>query len=384
MLVRVGHMLKKELTLVVRDPRLRFIIIVPSLVQLMLFGYAANTDIRNIPTLVTDRDHTVQSREFVRKFTSTGYFTVVERNPDPRRMDALMNHDRIRAIIHLPRGFGANLKRRRTAFAQIIVDGTDSNTASQVAAYTRAVTQAYTETLLAERLTYLLGLMLEQDRLFPPRAGPVQLEPRVWFNPNLESRNFYIPGIVATITLIIITLLTSMAVVREQEQGTLEQLSVTPLTAWEFIMGKTVPFALIGYLNMALIATVGILWFGVPFRGSVGLLFIAATFYILASIGVGLFLSTVSNTLQQAMMSAFFFLFPTIVLSGFMFPIRNMPEVIQYLTYLNPLRYFLIVLRDVFLKGNGLDVLWPQLVALAVLGVAAFSLSALRLKKRLQ
>jgi len=384
MLVRVGHMLKKELTLVVRDPRLRFIIIVPSLVQLMLFGYAANTDIRNIPTLVTDRDHTVQSREFVRKFTSTGYFTVIERNPDPRRMDALMNHDRVRAIIHLPRGFGANLKRRRTASAQIIVDGTDSNTASQVAAYTRAVTQAYTERLLQERLTYLRGLMLEQDRLFPPRAGPVQLEPRVWFNPNLESRNFYIPGIVATITLIIITLLTSMAVVREQEQGTLEQLSVTPLTAWEFILGKTVPFALIGYLNMALIATVGILWFGVPFRGSVGLLFVAATFYILAPIGVGLFLSTVSNTLQQAMMSAFFFLFPTIVLSGFMFPIRNMPEVIQYLTYINPLRYFLVVLRDVFLKGNGLDVLWPQLVALGVLGVAAFSLSAIRLKKRLQ
>ncbi|MBU0514370.1 MAG: ABC transporter permease [Proteobacteria bacterium] len=384
MLVRIGHLLKKELILVVRDPRLRFIIIVPSLVQLMLFGYAANTDIRNIPTLITDRDHTAQSREFVRKFTSTGYFIVIERNPDPRRMAELMDHDRVRAVIHLPRGFGAALKRRDTARAQIIVDGTDSNTASQVAAYTRAVTQAYTETLLGERLTYLLGLMLEQDRLFPPRAGPVRLEARVWFNPNLESRNFYIPGIVATITLIIITMLTSMAVVRELEQGTLEQLSVTPLTAWEFIIGKTVPFALIGYLNMALIATVGILWFGVPFRGSVWLLFVAATFYILASIGVGLFLSTVSNTLQQAMMATFFFLFPTIVLSGFMFPIRNMPEIVRYLTYLNPLRYFLTVLRDVFLKGNGLDVLWPQLLALGVLGVAAFSLSALRLKKRLQ
>jgi ABC-2 type transport system permease protein len=384
MLVRVFHLLKKELTLVVRDPRLRFVIIVPSLVQLLLFGYAANTDVRNIPTLITDRDNTAQSREFVRKFTSTGYFKVVEKNPDPRRMAWLMDRDRVRAIIHLPRGFGAAMKRRDTAFAQIIVDGSDSNTASQVAAYTRAVAQAYTEALLAERLTYMVGLMLEQDRLLPIRAGPVELEPRVWFNPNLESRNFYIPGIVATITLIIIILLTSMAVVRELEQGTLEQLSVTPLTALEFIIGKTVPFALIGYLNMALVATLGIVWFGVPFRGSVGLLFLAATFYILASIGVGLFISTVSNTLQQAMMSTFFFLFPTIVLSGFMFPIRNMPQIIQYLTYLNPLRYFLTVLRDVFLKGNGLDVLWPQLVALGVLGVAAFYLSARRLRKRLQ
>ena len=210
------------------------------------------------------------------------------------------------------------------------------------------------------------------------------VETRAWFNENLESRNFYVPGVIAIIVMLVTLMLTSMAVVREKEIGTMEQIMVTPITPLEFILGKTVPFALIGFADVILITVLGVFWFKVPIRGNLLLLFVATALYLVTTLAIGLFISTVSRTQQQAMMSTFFFYFPAVLLSGFMFPIANMPEAVQWLTYLNPLRYYLVILRGIFLKGNGADVLWPQLLALFLLGGAVLAASTLRFHKRLE
>jgi len=214
-----------------------------------------------------------------------------------------------------------------------------------------------------------------------PPVASVELQSRAWFNENLESRNFYVPGVIAIIVMLITLMLTSMAVVREKEIGTMEQIMVTPITPAEFILGKTVPFALIGFADVALITLVGVLWFKVPIRGNLLLLFGATTLYLMSTLGVGLLISTVSRTQQQAMMSTFFFYFPAVLLSGFMFPIANMPTVIQWFTYLNPLRYFLVIVRGIFLKGIGPEVLWPQMLALAIMGTVFLWFASSRFQK---
>ena len=211
----------------------------------------------------------------------------------------------------------------------------------------------------------------------------MDLEIRAWFNENLESRNFYVPGVIALLVMLITLLLTSMAVVREKEIGTMEQIMVTPITPKEFILGKTLPFALISLVDVVLITLVGVFWFEVPIQGSLWLLLVATSLYLMTTLGMGLFISTVSRTQQQAMMSAFFFQFPAVLLSGFVFPIANMPEVVQWLTYLNPLRYFLIIIRGIFLKGVGMNILWPQMAALAVMGLLILWLASRRFRKTL-
>jgi ABC-2 type transport system permease protein len=217
----------------------------------------------------------------------------------------------------------------------------------------------------------------------PPVVGGVTLNSRAWFNENLESRNFYVPAVIANIVLIITMLLSSMAVVREKEIGTMEQIIVTPISRTEFILGKTFPFVIIGFLDVAMITAVAYFWFDVPIRGSLTLLFGATALFLMSSLGFGLFISTISQTQQQAMMSAFFFIFPAMLLSGFAFPIENMPEAVQWLTFFNPLRYYIVIIRGVFLKGVGLDILWPQLAALAILGFLILSFAVNRFRKTL-
>ena len=229
----------------------------------------------------------------------------------------------------------------------------------------------------------MLDARLARIRGAAPLPGGVQLQTRAWFNENLESRNFYVPGVIATLVMLITLLLTSMAVVREKEIGTMEQIMVTPITPLEFILGKTIPFALVAFADVIVIMTLGVFWFGVPIRGSLVLLFVASVLFIFTALGIGLLISTVSQTQQQAMMTTFFFYMPALLLSGFMFPIANMPPVVQWLTYLNPLRYFLVIVRGVFLKGVGPVILWPQMAALAVMGAATLALAARRFRKTL-
>jgi ABC-2 type transport system permease protein len=257
----------------------------------------------------------------------------------------------------------------------VIVDGTDSNTSGIALDYAARIVQQLSEDVLNARFARLTGSAL--------RPGRVELQTRAWFNDNLESRNYYLPGVMATLLLLISLMLTSMAVVREREIGTMEQILVSPITPTEFILGKTAPFALIGFFDVITITLLGVLWFGIPIRGSVSLLLAGSALYLMTGLGIGLLISTVSKTQQQAMMTAFFFNLPAVLLSGFMFPIANMPKVVQWLTYLDPLRYFLVIIRGIFLKGVGVSVLWPQMAALTVMGAATLWLAALRFRKTL-
>jgi ABC-2 type transport system permease protein len=380
---RLKSMLIKEFIQALRNPRMRLVLFLPPLIQLLIFGYAANTDIRNISLAVYDLDNTPESREMIEHFSSSGYFRVVERPRDSRDIRRLIDEGRISAALQINGSFARQLRTRQGTMVQIIVDGTDSNTASVVMAYAQRIVAEYSRQILVQRIFSLPNIPDEMKRPFFIKGG-IEVESRAFFNPNLESRNFYVPGIMAFLIMLVTLLLTCMAIVREREIGTMEQLLVSPIRPVELIMGKTIPFAIIGYIDVLLVTAVGVFWFEVPIRGSILLLLAATTIYLLSSLGIGLFISTISHTQQQAMMTMFFFFVPAILLSGFVFPIANMPTVVQYLSYADPLRYFIVIIRGIFLKGNGFFILWPQMLALAVLGAIVFTFSALRFRKRLE
>ena len=375
MFERIKHMLIKEFIQVLRDPRMKILVFMVPVIQLLLFGYVATTDVHNIATAVYDLDNTVASRELVARFVRSGYFKVVEHIDNDKRERELIDRGTVSAVLQVNKGFEEDLHAGRTAAVQLIVDGTDSNTANIVINYGAKITGEYSANILAKRVSRLKGAAR--------RTFQVELETRAWFNENLESRNFYIPGVMALLLMVATAVLTSLAIVREKEIGTMEQILVTPMTPAEFILGKTVPFALIGFVDVLIVTGVGVFWFDIPVRGSFALILLCAGLYLMTTLGVGLLISTICSTQQQAMMSTFFFIFPAVLLSGFMFPIANMPRIIQYLTYLNPLRYFLVIVRGVFLKGIGVGVLWPQMLALAIIGCFALWLAANRFRKTL-
>jgi len=375
MFERLERMIVKEFLQVLRDPRMLGVIVMVPLIQTLVFGYAVSTDVRDVPTAVVDFDRSVASRELLSGFFSSGHFRVVLATQDMSRAEALVDAGSAGAILRIDAGFAGDLSAGRTARLQLLVDGTDSNTAAVVLGYANRIAGAFSEKARVERLSRAGGRV-------PPREG-IDLIPRAWFNENLESRNFFVPGVIAILVMLVTMMLTSMAVVREKEVGTIEQLLVSPITPAEFILGKTLPFAIIGYADVLLVTVLGVLWFGVPIRGSIPLLFVATTFYLMTTLGIGLLISTVSRTQQQAMMAVFFVYFPCVLLSGFMFPIENMPIPVQYFTYANPLRYFLVVLRGIFLKGAGPGILWPQVAALLLIGAAMLSVATLRFRKTL-
>ncbi len=371
---RVRHMLVKEFIHTFRDPRMRGVVFVMPIVQTLVFGYAVTTDVREIPTAVCDLDRSAASREVSERFAESGYFNIVERVTSERRIVDMMDRGAVQAVLRIDAGFADGVRLGRPQALQVIVDGSDSNTAGIVLSYASRIAGRLSRDILVAQVARTGGAR---------RAGWVELQSRAWFNENLESRNFYVPGVIAIVVMLITLMLTSMAIVREREVGTMEQIVVTPITPFEFIVGKTVPFALIALADVALVTAIGVLWFQVPIRGSLALLFLGASAYLLTTLSIGLLLSTVSRTQQQAMMGTFFFYLPAVLLSGFMFPIANMPGPVQWLTLINPLRYFLVIIRGIFLKGIGLDVLWPQFVVLVGMGVAVLGVSTSRFKKTL-
>ncbi len=372
---RIKTMLKKEFLQVLRDPRMKGIIFVMPVFQVLVFGYAISTDVRHVPTAVYDLDHSVPSRELIDRFRRSGYFDVVEYVDNDSRARFLMDHGDVSFILRVNAGFAGDFGAARTAKVQLLIDGTDSNTARIVLGYSARIVDTWSRETLARRLSVTAGKTIS-----PPT---VTIETRAWFNENLESRNFYVPGVIAILVSLITLMLTSMAVVREKEIGTMEQIIVTPITPAEFILGKTLPFAVIALIDVLLVTAIGVLWFNVPVRGSLPLLLFCVLLYLMTTLGVGLLISTLCRTQQQAMMSTFFFFFPAMLLSGFMFPIANMPPIIQVLTYANPLRYFLVIIRGIFLKGVGPSVLWPQMLALAIIGPLTIYLAARRFHKTL-
>ena len=375
MFERIRHMLRKEFIQALRDPRMKSTIFLIPTIQVLVFGYVVTTDVRHVTTAVYDLDNSVTTRDLVSRFVESGYFDTVEYiSTDGREVD-LMDRGDVQAVIRMNKGFEDDLRAGRTVQLQVIVDGTDSNTARIVLDYSAKIASQFSQEVLQERFTRLQGAVAQ--------PGQVELETRAWFNENLESRNFYVPGVISMLVMLVTLILTSNAVVREKEIGTMEQIMVTPITPREFILGKTIPFALIAFIDVMVVTIIGVFWFGVPIRGNLLLLFFATALYVMTGLGVGLLISTISRTQQQAMMSTFFFFLPAQLLSGFMFPIANMPRVIQWLTFLDPLRYFLVIIRSIFLKGVGLNVLWPNFVALAIMGQVTLWLATRRFRKTL-
>jgi len=376
MFKRVRYLFVKELIQTLREKRMRVILIIPPIFQLIIFGYAANLDVKHIRTAIRDLDRSVESRDLIGRLGSSKYFDIVSFPNTPKEVKDLINQGNVTISIEIPTDFSKKLKKGDTATVQIVLDGSESNTAM--------IALGYTNQILSEFSTRLLVRRLNQAGMVGFEEAGVDLQQRIWFNPNLESRIFFIPGVIASIAFLIPIILTAQAIVREREIGTLEQIMVTPIRSWELMLGKTLPFALFGLFDVMMIALIGVFWFEVPLRGNPLVLLLGAVLFLMSSVAIGLFISTICSTQQQAQISTFFFAMPAFTLSGFAFPIENMPEWIQYLTYANPLRYFLVIIRGVFLKANGLDILWPQMLALGILGTLMILLSSLRFQKRLK
>jgi len=376
MFARLKQMLIKEFIQTFRDKRTRFVLFGPPIIQMLVFGYAATFEIYHVPTVVLDLDQSQESRELVSRFSSSPYFDVQHQLTDQRQISDLIDGGKATIALQIRAGFAQTLHKGQTASLQVIVDGTNSNTALIALGYVNQIAAAYTCQYQQERM----GRTAPQLLSFLPQ---VRLEQRPWYNEDLKSRWFFVPGVIGSLTLVLVTVLTAFAVVREREMGTLEQIMVTPIRPSEFILGKTLPFFLIGLLDVSLIATVGTFWFQVPFRGNIFVLLTGAVLFLLCMLGVGLLISTVSSTQQQAMVTSFFFIMPAITFSGFGFPISTMPQLLQYLTYLSPLRYFLVVLRGTYLKGVGFEILWPQMLAMLLFGTGLLTLAVLRFHKAL-
>jgi len=383
---RIREIVIKELRQTFREPRMRFFLFGPPMIQLILFGYAVNLDVEDTKMAWLDQDRTAASRELGARFEGSTYFRITETPATAAGVQELLDRSEVNMAVSVLPGFSRELERGGTAQVQVLVDGTNSNTASVVSSYAAQVINRFSSDWLGERQRSFLMSAAAESGIDRPRrlALPsVKAQTRVWFNEDLRSRNYFVPGILVNIITIVTLMLTALAIVRETEIGTMEQLMVTPMRPIELMIGKTIPFAMVGLVQITLVTSVSLLVFRTPLRGSVILLGLTAGLFLLNTLGFGLLISTVSDTQQQAMMGSFMFFMPAFMLSGFAFPIAAMPEVVQYLSYLNPLRYFTEIVRGIFLKGVGLGVLWPQTVALAASGVAVVVISALRFHKRL-
>ncbi|HPH40570.1 MAG TPA: ABC transporter permease [Candidatus Fermentibacter daniensis] len=369
---RLRAIIRKELTQAFRDPRMRTVIFVVPVLQTLVFGYAVTTDVPRATVAFLDRDMSSESRMFAEALEGSGVFDLAGTGRD-ESLEDLLDRGAVDAAIVIPDGFGDFVLGRRTSI-QIITDGTEAVTSGVVFGYLTAATGMYASRRLEEEAA---------ASGFAPVPPVVDLRTVAWFNPSLESRFFFVPGVIAMIVMIITLMLSSMAISREKETGTLEQVLVTPLRKWEFILGKTLPFGLIGLADIIVVTAVAATWFGIPVRGSLLLLLAGGGVYIISTLGAGVLISTISRTQQQAMLSVFFLIMPAVLLSGFVFPVENMPWFLRVATLANPVRHMLVIVRGIFLKGVGFDVLWPQFAALAAIGAVLGSIAVLRFRKSL-
>lgn len=375
MFQRTWQIIRKEFIQMFRDRQMiRLVIIIP-VIQLFLFAYVVTTDIKEIDTSICDMDKTTASRELIQRFTASDYFTIVRSVGNFDELGETLDSGKAKVAIGIPVNFQKDIKSGRTAQVLILIDGTNSNTATIAANYATRITETYNSDLIFTKLESR-GVRIQG---YPP----LESEERVWFNPDLKSIRYMVPGIICILLMQLLIPLTSMGIVKEKERGTMEQIIVTPIRAIELIIGKTLPFAVLGYINILVIIFIGTFWFDVEIKGNILLLLLLSGVFMLAALGTGLFISTVSSTRQQAMMTGQFFIVPNILLSGFMFPIASMPDFLQYVTYIIPLRYFLIIVRGIFLKGSGIHELWEQILALLIFGLVTIVLSAARFRKRL-
>ena len=385
---RIVGLIRKEFLQVRRDRRMLPIIFVSPILQLLLLGYAANLDVRDVPLLVCDLDRSAESRSLTRGLLAGGYFVLAESVRDYREMGKRIDAGVAQIGVVIPPGFGASLERQESGAVQVLVDGADANSAGIALGYAVSILQnRIREWSVRVRRVIDTEQAGEALRLLEwnasVQAEGLEAKIRVWFNPDLRSRNYFVPGILALLLMVLTMLLTSLAVVKEKERGTLEQLSVTPIKRWEFVLGKLIPFAIIGFIDVLLVLAAARFLFGLKPVGNPFLLLFLSCLFLLSTLGLGLLVSTLVQNQQQAMMSSVFFvLMPMLFLSGFIFPIERMPLLIQGVSYLLPLRYYFVIIRGIFLKGAGLEALWDQALILFGLGVGILSLSILLFRKR--
>jgi ABC-2 type transport system permease protein len=373
---RLGFLVRKEFQELRRNPRMLRVLLIAPVLQLGILGYAATTDVNNVPVIVVDADRSTASRDLIGSFEGSPYFSVVGVTSRHEDVEDALQHRTAWMAVSIPVGYGRAIADGTPVTVQVIADGTDSNSTT--------VGLAYATSLIAEKAVDVALARIGAGGLVRP-IGSLEARTRVWFNPQLLSQHFMVPGVLALLLMITTAVLGAVAIVREKELGTLEQLNVTPLRRWELTVGKLLPFGLIGVIQTFLVVGVAVLWFQIPLRGSFPLLFVLSLVYLLCTLSLGLFVSTISSTQQQAMMTAvFFFMVPMIYLSGFIFPIENMPEIIQPLTYLIPLRYFLVIVRGIFLKGVGLESFWPDALMMLVWGLTVLALATVRSRKTLR
>jgi ABC-2 type transport system permease protein len=367
----IRHIVRKEFIQTFRDKRMFMPLFVAPVIQLILFGYAATLDVKNISLAVVDYDRTQESRALISSFVESGYFELKAEPDSMDSLDDLLQRGKVQVAMVFPKDFARELKNGKISPLQVIIDGTDANSATIIQSYVSLIMAKFSEKIVTQ-------MMMGRPQ------GMVSFEPRIWYNPELKSSIYMVPGVVCLVLLISTLLLTSMAITKERELGTLEQLIVSPIKPVELILGKTIPFAIIGFCDVILVLAAGKVFFNIPIRGSIAFLLATAFLFILTTLGMGLFLSTISRTQAQVMMSAIFFVMPAMLLSGIFTPIESMPKGIQVLTYLNPLRYFGKVVRAILLKGNGLSILWPEVLALFLFGTTTIILSSLRFRKYLE
>jgi ABC-2 type transport system permease protein len=370
---RLAHLARKELRQTLRDPRALRVIFLAPILQLIVFGYAVTTDVKNAATILYDRDHTTLSRQLAQELTATGYFRIAETARRAGDLADALDHGRAIVALEIPRGFQSELASGERATVQLLLDGTSSNTAT--------VAQAYASQIILRFGQEHSATVAQTAKLPGGRVPGVDLRVRAWYNPNLESRVYNVPGVVGNLMMLMSLLLTTLAVVRERELGTLEQLMVSPLTPAEMIVGKTLPVVGIAMVDLGIITVVATLWFHIPLRGSLALLCLVSLVYVVCGLGIGLLISTISSTTQEAFMTMFMFFLPAMILSGFFFPIENMPVGFQYLSLIDPVRYYVEAVRAIFLKGAGIGALWPEIVALAVMGGLILWFASTRFRK---
>ena len=374
---RIWPLVRKEFQELRRDRYAKVRLIVPPILQMLIFGYAATFDVSHVSTALLDRDHSQESRALVAQFVDSGRFRIVETaRGDGDIIDALENDKAVVGLV-INAGFAQGLRNARGASMQVVVDGTNSNTALIASGYVGQIANGYAADLAAERAA-------SRQPFLYGRLPQVTLQTRAFYNPNLDGKWFFVPGVIGTLLLMMIVNLTAFAIVREREMGTLEQIMVTPIRPWEFILGKTIPAFLIGLAEAVLIGAVGVMWFRVPFTGSIAILLLGTVLFLLSAVALGLLLSTLSRTQQQAFAANFFVLNPLFILSGFAFPIASMPGVLRWVAAINPVRWYLVVIRATFLKDVGLAVLWPDLVAMGAIGGVLLVASILRFHKSLE
>ncbi len=367
----------KEFQQFKRDPKMFGIVLVAPVIQLIFLGYAATFDLKQVDVALFNMDKSSLSRQLSEDVISSGYFNIAYDINDYNIASKLIDEGKVTFVIVIPSGFEKKIERNESAPLQLLIDASDGNKASITFGYMQGIVGQFSQKIMLEKFNHT-GI-----KQLP--AGKLEPEVRVWYNPTMHTRNFMVPGIVALILMIITTTLTSLAIVKERESGTLEQLIVTPIKPYQLILGKIIPFLILAFVGLLLVLTAMYLLFGIGVRGNLPFLLFASFLVTLLGLGLGLFVSTISKTQQQAMMaSVFVILMPMIYLSGFAFPIDNMPEIIQYITYLIPLRYFITILRGVVLKGIGFTELWFDTSMLLLMSIAVLVLSAMRFRKRLE